>query len=49
MTSEKVEVRRSTWPPVVEPRLQRLLIAVLLLFALLAINSVYLGAVTLIE
>ena len=35
--------------PVVGPRLRRLLVAVLLLFALLAINSIYLGAVTLIE
>ena len=49
MTSETAEERRSTRPPVVGPRLRRLLIAVLLLFALLAINSIYLGAVTLIE
>lgn len=39
----------TTRPTVVGPRLRRLLIGVLLLFALLAINSVYLGAVTLIE
>ncbi|MBT8114848.1 MAG: tetratricopeptide repeat protein [Arenicella sp.] len=36
-------------PVVVGPRLRRLLIIVLLLFALLAINSIYLIAVTLIE
>lgn len=35
--------------PVVGPRLRLLLVAVLMLFALLAINSIYLGAVTLIE
>ncbi len=36
-------------PEVIGPRLRRLLITVLLLFALLAINSIYLGGVTLIE
>ncbi len=49
MTSETASERRSSQPPVVGPRLRRLLIAVLLLFALLAINSIYLGGVTLIE
>ena len=49
MTSETIEERRSAQPPVVGPRLRRLLSAVLLLFALLAINSIYLGGVTLIE
>lgn len=49
MTSGTAAERRSTQPPVVGPRLRRLLIAVLLLFALLAINSIYLGGVTLIE
>lgn len=39
----------STRPEVVGPRLRRLLVVVLLLFACLAINSIYLGAVTLIE
>ena len=36
-------------PEVIGPRLRRLLITVLLLFALLAINSIYLGGITLIE
>jgi hypothetical protein len=35
--------------PVVDARLGRLLGAVFLLFALLAVNSVYLGAITLLE
>lgn len=35
--------------PVVGPRLRRLLVVLMFLFACLAINSIYLGAVTLIE
>ena len=49
MISQSDEESGSSGPPVVGPRLRRLLIGVLLLFALLSVNSIYLGAITLIE
>ncbi len=41
--------RRRTYVPVVGPRLRKLLLLVFALFSLLAINSAYLGGVTLME
>ena len=49
MTSRDNGESGSSGPPVVGPRLRRLLVGVLLLFALLTINSIYLGGITLLE
>ena len=44
-----MESKPRNYPAVINPRLRRLLGLVFLLFALLAVNSVYLGSVTLLE
>ena len=46
--SDPVETRRAL-PPVVGPRLRRLLKAAFVLFGLLAVNSLYLASVTVVE
>ncbi|MGB5622304.1 MAG: hypothetical protein WBN65_07420, partial [Gammaproteobacteria bacterium] len=48
-SSSARSARRRAYVPVVGPRLRKLLLLVFALFSLLAINSAYLGGVTLME
>ncbi|MGD8587606.1 MAG: tetratricopeptide repeat protein [Chromatiales bacterium] len=44
-----MESNPRNYPPVLDPRLRRLLVLLLLLFGLLSVNSVYLGSISLLE